>query len=92
MEKLTYEDDFMVKNHGPIATTNEHERVFDGFRLWEESLLLHHSCKIRITLTNVMLTGSQMAVEETDRRVVDDHSGYDGSLHTWLDTLGLENE
>lgn len=62
----TYENDLMIKDHRPIAATDEHERVLDGLRLWEEALLLHHSREVRITLTDVMLPGSQMAVEETD--------------------------
>lgn len=68
----------MVEDHRPIAPTNE-PNLCDRFRR-EHVGFFQKSCHVRVALTDVMLSCSQVAINETQTRIVNHESRNDATL------------
>jgi hypothetical protein len=68
----------MVEDHRPIASTNE-PNLFDRFRR-EHVGFFQKSCHVRVALTDVMLSCSQVAINETQTRIVNYESCNNATL------------
>lgn len=84
--KKAHKDNFMVKNHSSIPSTNIRQRFFKSTSSRENCLILDHRRYICITLTNMMLSSSKVTVDETNRRIVDDKTGNDAALCKFTET------
>lgn len=71
----------MVENHGTIAAVNVRQRFFNRIRLREYRPLLQDCCNIGIALPDMMLSSSEVTVDETDGSIINDESRNDATLH-----------
>ena len=67
---ITYKNNFMVQHHRTVAPANEGSRYF-ACSCWKDALLLEYCSKILISFSNMFLAGCQVAIQKTERRIVE---------------------